>query len=477
MTPRYGSLPFQESIDFFRAKQNIPTERWADVWRDGHNNGFAIAGALKDDLLNDFRQAVDSAIAEGKSIQWFKREFKTIRAKHGWDHTGNSTWRSKVIYDTNLRQSYNAGRYEQLQHFDIWEYQHGDSITPRPLHLSWNTLRLPKNHPWWATHFPQNGWGCKCKVRGRTQAWLNRKGLTIDLAPNNGVWEWTDKVTGEVHKIPKGIDPSFDYAPKKSAVNNNIKQVTKKKTVPFAAPKRIAPSAFSTVVGSNVNHLNKALGDLKATAAGPQVQLLENFLNKHQTKTLFIQQKQMNPRGVASTKIVDDVEQYLGKHARYRTISQYTIPAYLRAEGFTSSAYEHVVIKGIGQLSKVDTTELRNSIQAAILLNNANKSVFTFAELLKLHSDNGYNSAMLINWIHEIGHQIHFKAGTPSKPFIASAKQGSTITRYALQDKYEWHAEMFVAWLLDRKALANWNADVATYIDKLVNTAIARDKK
>lgn len=474
---RYGSLPFKESIDFFRNKQNIPTERWADVWRDAHNNSFAIAGALKDDLLNDFRKSVDSAIAEGKSINWFKREFKNIRAKHGWDHTGSASWRSKVIYDTNMRQAYNAGRYEQLQHFDIWEYQHGDSITPRPLHLSWHTLRLPKNHPWWQIHFPQNGWGCKCKVRGRTQAWMERKGLKVSRAPSDGVKEWTDKATGEVHKIPKGIDPGFDYTPKKSAVNDNIKRIAQKKAVPFEPPERIAPTAFSSVDGVDVHKLNKALGDLKSTSAAHQMQQLETFLNKHQTKTVFVQQKEMNPRSVAATKVADDIEQYLGKHPRYKAISMYTIPAYLRAEGFTSSAYEHVVIKGIGKLAKVDVNELRNSIEAAILLKNANKSVFTFAELLKLYSENGKHSAMLINWIHEIGHQVHFKAGSPNKPFIKTAKRGASITRYAQENAYEWHAEMFVAWLLDRKALASWNDEIATYMDKLMRSAIARDKK
>ena len=58
-----------------------------------------------------------------------------------------------------------------------------------------------------------------------------------------------------------------------------------------------------------------------------------------------------------------------------------------------------------------------------------------------------------------------------------STRQSSTITRYAQQDHYEWHAEMFVAWLLDRKALAKWNSDIAAYMDDLVNDAIAQGKK
>ena len=172
-----------------------------------------VAGALKDNLLNDFRQAVDLAIAEGKSLTWFKREFKHIVNRHGWDYTGSADWRSDIIYQTNMRQSYNAGRYEQLQHFDYWEYQHGDSITPRPHHLSWHGTVLPKDHKWWQTHMPQNGWGCKCKVRGRSKQALDRMGKDVTPAPKTETYEWIDKATGETHKIPKGIDPGFDYVP------------------------------------------------------------------------------------------------------------------------------------------------------------------------------------------------------------------------------------------------------------------------
>ncbi|MCJ8272920.1 MAG: phage head morphogenesis protein, partial [Psychrosphaera sp.] len=160
MAVRYGSLPFIEAITFFKGKLNVPTERWNDVWQAGHNNAFMVAGAMKDDLLNDFRKAVDMAIAEGKSLTWFKKEFKNIVARHGCEHTGKAAWRSKVIYDTNIRQSYNAGRFEQLQHFEFWEYRHGDSLSPRPMHLSWNGLLLAKDDAWWLTHMPQNGWGC-----------------------------------------------------------------------------------------------------------------------------------------------------------------------------------------------------------------------------------------------------------------------------------------------------------------------------
>ena len=115
MPVRYGSLPFAEAIAFFRQKLNMPSERWADVWRDAHNRAFMVAGATKTDLLADLRGAVDKAISEGQSLGAFQKAFKEIVARHGWEHTGPASWRSRVIFETNLRQSYNAGRDDQIE--------------------------------------------------------------------------------------------------------------------------------------------------------------------------------------------------------------------------------------------------------------------------------------------------------------------------------------------------------------------------
>lgn len=218
MPVRYGSLPFVEAIAFFRQKLDMPSERWADVWRNAHNRAFMVAGATKTDLLADLRGAVDKAISEGQSIWAFQKAFKEIVASHGWEHTGPASWRSRIIFETNLRQSYNAGREAQIERIKHQRpyalYRHGDSEHPRELHLKWNNLVLPVDHPRWDTHSPSNGYGCKCKKFLLSEADLKRRGLEVGKAPDDGEYEWVDKATGELHKIPKGIDPGFDYRPR-----------------------------------------------------------------------------------------------------------------------------------------------------------------------------------------------------------------------------------------------------------------------
>ncbi|WP_065204262.1 phage head morphogenesis protein [Shewanella woodyi] len=465
---RYGSLPFNEQITFFRNKLNVPTEIWSDLWRHGHNSGFSVAGAMKDDLLNDFRRAVDAAIADGKSLTWFKKEFNTIVARNGWEHTGKASWRAKIIFDTNMRQSYNAGRYEQLQRFEYWRYAHGDSRYPRELHLKWHDTLLPKSDPWWQTHFVSNGWGCKCRIYGVSQSEFERKGLSTTSRPNDGLRDWEDKTTGEIHQIPKGIDPGFDYIPQRGT--NLIKQqeIAKRKAVVYQAPERLVPSAFSTAQGVNVDGLNQVLSAISKTSSAPQVAKLGEFFKRHDVKSVFVKQAEMGHNNKGAKDIQQAVQEYL-KPSEFSPKYFYTIPGYRKTRGFTSKYFDHVVVKVANstKLAKVDVDEVRQLVTLAHEFYKRGKTEYSMSHIVRTYGESKDHSGTLVTWLHEIGHQVHFKAGGGAAPNIPG------LTRYSGANSAEWHAEHFAAWVLNRNALAEFNTDIANYFDKLVEQAIA----
>ncbi len=203
-------LPFNEAATFFQSKLNIPTQKWDDLWKGQHAKGFMVAGAYKADLLSDFYTAVDKAVTKGVSLETFRKDFDSIVAKHGWSYNGSRDWRSEIIYSTNVRQAYNAGRWaqqtdpEQLKILPYLTYRHGDSRHPRPHHLAWNGTTLPASDPWWDTHYPKNGWGCKCRVYGSTKTEFGEAKLAgKGDAPASPL----DPKTGE----PVGIDKGFGY--------------------------------------------------------------------------------------------------------------------------------------------------------------------------------------------------------------------------------------------------------------------------
>ena len=212
----YGSLPFVEQIEFFRRKLNLPTDGWTDVRLHEHDWAFVVAGANRDAIVSDFRAAVEKAIAGGSTLEDFRKDFDRIVATHGWDYNGGRNWRSRVIYDTNLATSYAAGRWQQLQAAPYWQYDHQDWVeNPRPQHVSWDGLVLERENPFWQTHFPPNGWGCNCKVRGRWLSDLVRMGKSgPDQAPQ---FNYVERTIGQrsalgprTVRVPEGIDPGFD---------------------------------------------------------------------------------------------------------------------------------------------------------------------------------------------------------------------------------------------------------------------------
>lgn len=251
MALSHGSLPFKEQIDYFRGKVDLPTRSWTDAYAAEHDYAFVVAGAVKRDLLVDLRSAVEKSISNGTTLEQFRKDFDQVVGRHGWQYQGERGWRTNVIWETNLRQSYNAGREAQMADPELRKrrpfavYRHGDSAHPRPMHLSWNGTTLPLDDPWWATHTPQNGWGCKCKKFMLSARDVERQGLTIGPAP---VVEWEDRVIGtnspsgsRTVRVPKGIDPGFEYAPGQSRLANHVPQLRTHELLPATSAAAAPP--------------------------------------------------------------------------------------------------------------------------------------------------------------------------------------------------------------------------------------------
>lgn len=214
---------FQEQIDYLRQKRPVPTKAWTDAMRGIHDRSFVIAGATDLDMLSDFQNVIIKAIEDGTTLEDFRKEFDLIVAQYGWSYKGERGWRTRVIFETNIRTSYMAGRLKQMRDPDVvklrpfWQYRHGETrvpMHPRRLHLSWHGRILLHDDPWWETHFPPNGWGCSCGVRTLSRADLKRLGKDgPDQAPEDLFSPVIDPVTGRLTEKPQGIDYGWDYMP------------------------------------------------------------------------------------------------------------------------------------------------------------------------------------------------------------------------------------------------------------------------
>lgn len=238
--------PPKEAIDYFRSKGWKVGFDFRDVWKEEHAFAFTVAKAVTVDVLESVRGSVDSAIAEGKTFAQFKKDLQPELERLGWwgkkempdPKTGQpvpaqlgSPRRLQVIFDTNVRSAYAAGQWGRIERtkklLPYLKYRLGPSEVHRPEHVAWEGLILPADDPWWDTHYPQNGWGCKCWVQQLTRAAAEKAGGPAE-APKRKERDWVNTRTGQVEKVPQGITPGFNFNPGKARAQQNFERFKEK---------------------------------------------------------------------------------------------------------------------------------------------------------------------------------------------------------------------------------------------------------
>jgi hypothetical protein len=326
---------------------------------------------------------------------------------------------------------------------------------------------LPKSSPWWNIWFPQNGWGCKCKVFGESERSLKRKGLSVSKEPKIVYKEWTDKATGEVHQVPEGLDPGFDYSPGKTDQATKIKE--QRASLPPMSERvgpRLVPSAYSAVPSVNYDGLERITQQLLSTPAAAQVQKFVGFLKQFDVKTLIVSQAQM--RGGSSTRrIVDDVASYLGVN---RVLAEVSFTSNGRPEGFTSQSFNHVTVKAGSKqrLSRVDVDAMLEGVANIARDGYNGTGAHDFSGIKRWFAaseatgDFTAHASRYLTWLHEMGHQVHYKTGLASRP------TQQYLTKYSNTNEREWFAEHFVFWLLDYENMQSKWPSVASWFDDLM---------
>ena len=233
MEPEFLDVPPVEAVEHFRAKGLHVGFDWRDTDAEQHLRSFTVAKAMEVDILEDIRREVDRAIAEGITPQEFYKELAPRLEEKGWwgrqemvdPLTGEkrsvqlgSPRRLRIIFDTNVRMSYARGRWERIERIARerpWlRYVSVLDARTRPEHAAWHGTILPWDHPWWQTHYPPNGWRCRCMVQQLDDEDLEDFGFTPSDGPPAGSEQtrpWTNRRTGETIQVPVGIDPGFGH--------------------------------------------------------------------------------------------------------------------------------------------------------------------------------------------------------------------------------------------------------------------------
>jgi hypothetical protein len=287
---------------------------------------------------------------KGQSFESFKKNIKPVLQQKGWwgkkettDPLTGETVNAQLgsdrrIYRVNMRSAYQKGQYERTMASDLHPYlmyRIGSSVHHREEHVSWDGLILPKDDPWWDSHFPPNGWGCKCYTRAITEArkkQYEENGIPTaprldgsgggnvpakTQAPPVTYKTYFNERKGTIEQVPEGIDPAFNWNQGKMersiTAYENLVQKTREKM----------PEQFDLIVSSIIkNEVNKT----------GFYGFIENALKREQDRQHtapagFLDSKIMGfleKKGVGlgdhsivilESKLVND-KKYTGKHTR-----------------------------------------------------------------------------------------------------------------------------------------------------------------
>ena len=200
-----------------RKTGNRVSWNWHDTWQEAHKQAFVVAKMARADLLQTMHDSLQSAIKEGWTFeQW--RKYITPKLEGQWlGKTIGELWdelpdeekagrkpptavqresvimprRLETIFRTNTAVAYAAGRYEHhmavAKNYPYWRYNTREDSRVRASHAAMNGKVFRFDDPIWQTHYPPNGWGCRCYVEALDDWDMEDQGLTCSSSEGRKV--------------------------------------------------------------------------------------------------------------------------------------------------------------------------------------------------------------------------------------------------------------------------------------------------
>lgn len=185
--PSEIEVQFSEAIEFLRRRLQITSEEWRAIWAEAGGIAAEVADQQAAAVQRDLLKAVLKAIEEGTTLDAFRAEYDRIMAGAGWSDRDNAGWHSQLIFRLHTQTAYAAGRWDQAERLAearpqtqyYWRYITAGDHRVRPQHQEWHGIILPREHPFWQTHFPPNGFNCRCHAQLVTDRSLRRYGWSV----------------------------------------------------------------------------------------------------------------------------------------------------------------------------------------------------------------------------------------------------------------------------------------------------------
>lgn len=159
-------VPPAEAIEYFRRKKVLSKKEFEKLKRQAKAAAFTVSGIYEQDVLDAFKQEIESALEEGRTKTTIVKKFKEILNGAGHKMLGN--FHLETVMRSNALMAQGVGRRKALEEVSedlpYWEYSAVGDDRTRPTHQSLDGIIFPANHPFWDTHYPPWGMNCRCGV-------------------------------------------------------------------------------------------------------------------------------------------------------------------------------------------------------------------------------------------------------------------------------------------------------------------------
>lgn len=224
-------LPPRDAIAYLESKGYALGFGWQDIWQEANAKAFTAAGVMKADVLADLKGGLAEALKNGTSRADYVKNLQPILEKKGWwgslSQTDRQTGemagkgltprRLATIFDTNMQTAYMAGRYKafmgNVADRPYWQYVAIMDRRTRPSHAALNGRTFRYDDPIWQSHYPPNGFRCRCSVRALDED--NLKTRNIDLSSSQGKLSEIEVPTSRKPGAPMVTVKRFEYEPGK----------------------------------------------------------------------------------------------------------------------------------------------------------------------------------------------------------------------------------------------------------------------
>ena len=125
-----------------------------------------------------------------------------------------SASRLENIFRTNLQSAYAVGQWQSIEAnketAPFLMYDAVEDHRTRPEHQQWNGTTREVDDPFWQTHYPTNGWQCRCGVIQMSREEMDTYRIKPSPKPKVKTRKWTNPRTGKTRTIAADLDPGWD---------------------------------------------------------------------------------------------------------------------------------------------------------------------------------------------------------------------------------------------------------------------------